>query len=82
MSQVEILTIPDVAKLLRVAEKTLYGLAQQRLIPGFKVGGQWRFSRAAIDEWIKARTHSGEQNPATNGRRETAPASRRPRKGR
>ena len=51
-----ILTIRDVAEYLRVAEKTIYGLAQKRHIPSFKVGGQWRFRRADIDAWIAARS--------------------------
>jgi excisionase family DNA binding protein len=54
----EILTIPELAALLKIAEKTVYGLAQRREVPGFKVGGQWRFSRAAIDAWIETRTHA------------------------
>ena len=57
MSQDEILTISDVASYLKVAEKTLYGLAQKGDLPGFKVGGQWRFRRAAIDSWIDVKTN-------------------------
>ena len=48
-SQDDILTIPEVASLLKVAEKTVYGLAQKGDLPAFKVGGQWRFLRTAID---------------------------------
>src|SRR5690606_1864563 len=44
----EILTLPEVAKLLKVAEKTVYTMAQKHDRPGFKVGGQWRFKRADI----------------------------------
>lgn len=54
-----ILTIPEVAELLRVAEKTVYSLAQKGELPAFKVGGQWRFSRNAIESWIAERTRSG-----------------------
>ena len=52
----EILTIREVAEYLKVTEKTVYGLAQRRQIPGFKVGGQWRFKRADIDRWIEKQT--------------------------
>ena len=38
-SQDDILTIPEVASLLKVAEKTVYGLSQQGDLPAFKVGG-------------------------------------------
>lgn len=56
-----ILTIPEVAELLRIAEKTVYTLAQRGEIPAFKVGGQWRFSRGAIQSWIDDRTRAGQQ---------------------
>ena len=48
----EILTLPEVAKLLKVAVKTVYTMAQKRRLPAFKVGGQWRFKRVDIDRWI------------------------------
>ena len=38
-SQDDILTISEVAVLLKVAEKTVYGLAQKGDLPTFKVGG-------------------------------------------
>jgi excisionase family DNA binding protein len=49
----EILTLPEVAKLLKVAEKTVYTMAQKSQLPAFKVGGQWRFMRVDIDRWIE-----------------------------
>jgi excisionase family DNA binding protein len=52
----EILTLPEVAALLKVAEKTVYTMAQRAEIPAFKVRGQWRFKRADIDSWIENQT--------------------------
>ena len=52
MTDGEILTIREVATLLKVGEKTAYTMAQSGKLPGFKVRGQWRFRRADIDEWI------------------------------
>lgn len=49
----EILTLPEVAQLLKVAEKTVYTMAQRGEIPAFKVRGQWRFKRVDIDRWIE-----------------------------
>ena len=49
----EILTLPEVAQLLKVAEKTVYTMAQRGEIPAFKVRGQWRFKRQDIDHWIE-----------------------------
>ena len=51
----EILTLPEVAQLLKVAEKTVYSMAQKGQLPAFKVGGQWRFKRVDIDLWIEQR---------------------------
>ena len=47
-----ILTLPEVAILLKVAEKTVYTMAQTGQIPAFKVRGQWRFKHDDIDQWI------------------------------
>lgn len=47
-----ILTLPEVAVLLKVAEKTVYTMAQTGQIPAFKVRGQWRFKHNDIDQWI------------------------------
>lgn len=49
----EILTIREVAELLKLNEKTAYKLALAGEIPGFKVGGSWRFERQAIASWIR-----------------------------
>ena len=51
----EILTIQEVAKLLKVADKTVYTMAQRGDLPAFKVGGLWRFRRQDIDLWINER---------------------------
>ncbi len=47
-----ILTLPEVAVLLKVAEKTVYTMAQTGQIPAFKVLGQWRFKHDDLDAWI------------------------------
>ncbi len=49
----EILTLPEVAHLLKVAEKTVYTMAQKAQLPAFKVRGQWRFKRVDLDRWIE-----------------------------
>lgn len=38
---------------LKVSRATLYRLLQTDKIPGSKVGGQWRFRRERLDEWLK-----------------------------
>ena len=50
-----LLTLPEVADLLKVAAKTVYTMAQRRELPAFKVRGQWRFKQADLDQWIEER---------------------------
>ncbi len=50
----EILTVAEVAQLLKVAEKTVYTMAQNAELPCFKVRGQWRFRRQDLDAWMAA----------------------------
>jgi excisionase family DNA binding protein len=52
----EILTLQEVASLLKVATKTVYAMAQAGEMPAFKVRGQWRFRRADLDAWIAQQT--------------------------
>lgn len=46
------MTVRDVAGFLAVDEKTIYRLAQQGKLPGFKVAGTWRFQQQDIQGWI------------------------------
>ncbi|EKD4047504.1 helix-turn-helix domain-containing protein [Vibrio parahaemolyticus] len=48
----QILTLKEVATYLKLAEKTAYRLASEGKLPGFKVGGSWRFKREDLDAWI------------------------------
>ncbi|EKO3452581.1 helix-turn-helix domain-containing protein [Vibrio fluvialis] len=59
----QILTLKEVAAYLKLAEKTAYRLASEGKLPGFKVGGSWRFKRADLEVWIEEqKTHSGDVN--------------------
>lgn len=48
----DVMTIRELAAYLKMAEKTLYRLAAEGAVPGFKVGGSWRFRKSEIDKWI------------------------------
>ena len=52
-----IMTIRDVASYLRVAESTIYKLANEGQLPGRKVGGGWRFSRKELERWLLRPEH-------------------------
>jgi excisionase family DNA binding protein len=47
-----ILTVRQLAMYLNMASVTIYRLAARGELPGTKVGGQWRFHKQAIDEWL------------------------------
>ena len=49
----QILTLKEVASYLKLAEKTAYKLAAEGKLPGFKVGGSWRFKSEDVESWIK-----------------------------
>jgi excisionase family DNA binding protein len=69
-----ILTIRQVAELLQINEKTVYKLAADSKIPGFKVGGSWRFDRATITKWIEksSAVAAEDTRPTINGISEKA----------
>lgn len=46
----EVLTVEEVAEYLRIHPYTLRRLARAGKLPGFKVGGQWRFKKYDMDK--------------------------------
>ena len=55
----QILTLREVAVYLKLAEKTAYRLASEGKLPGFKVGGSWRFKREDLQLWIEKQKDNG-----------------------
>ncbi len=49
----EFWTAEEVSSYLRIPLSTIYKLAQDKVLPGFKVGKHWRFRRETILGWIK-----------------------------
>ena len=47
----EILTVREVADYVKVRAGTVYRMAAAGQMPGFKIGGSWRFRRGEIDAW-------------------------------
>lgn len=56
----EIVSIKGVAEYLGIHEITVYKLANEGKLPGFKVGGQWRFKKDALEQWIADEMHKSE----------------------
>lgn len=51
----QVLTPKEAAKYLGVHVITIYRLIKTSDIPASKVGGQWRFRKALLDEWLLKR---------------------------
>lgn len=62
---IEILTIREVAEYLKINEKTAYRLAGEGKLPGFKVGGAWRFRKDEIEKLTKGSTTQTEDGKDT-----------------
>ena len=61
----EILTIEEVARYLRVSERTVYEWAQKGEIPAGKIGTVWRFKKDDIESWVDERLASSKTSVPT-----------------
>ena len=59
----DILTIDEVAKYLRVSERTVYEWAQKGEIPSGKIGTVWRFKKAELEQWVNDRLSASKLIP-------------------
>jgi excisionase family DNA binding protein len=49
----DVLDIDEAAELLKISDRTLWGLARSGEVPSRRVGKQYRFSRSQLLEWVK-----------------------------
>lgn len=78
----EVLTTRELAEYLKLSERSIYRLLERGEIPAFKVGGQWRFRKSAVDEWLDLRfgnieptdLDAGEEGDAGASAADAAPA--------
>ena len=54
----EVLTVPEVAKLLRIGKNAVYDLVGQGLIPHWRLGKHIRFRKSAIVRSLASCGHS------------------------
>ena len=59
-SRSQIMTPKEAAKYLGLHLITIYRLIKKGELPGFKVGGQWRFKKDLLDVWIAGKISSKE----------------------
>jgi excisionase family DNA binding protein len=53
----QIMTLREVAKYLGLHAMTVYKLTREGRVPAAKIGGQWRFKRDVLDEWLETQMH-------------------------
>lgn len=51
----QIMTIAETAKYLGVHPITIYRIIKETDIPACKLGGQWRFKKDILDNWLAKR---------------------------
>ena len=51
----EILTAAETCHYLKITPRTLYRYLQDRQMPAFKLGKEWRFVRSDLEQWIRRR---------------------------
>jgi excisionase family DNA binding protein len=56
----ELLTVKEVGDLLQVHPGTLYKMAREGKIPGFRVGTEWRFRKDVIRRWMAEKSMQGQ----------------------
>jgi excisionase family DNA binding protein len=49
----QIMTLREVAQYLGLHVMTVYKLTREGRVPGAKIGGQWRFKRNVLDDWLE-----------------------------
>jgi hypothetical protein len=56
----EVLTLAEAAAYLRLPEKDVIGAVSTQGLPGRLIGGDWRFLKAAIQQWLSGIQRTGE----------------------
>jgi len=69
----ELLTVRQLQDILKVDRTTIYRMLDEKSLPGFKVGSQWRFSGRAIRQWLESQQQGHRTLEAP---RETTPPTR------
>ena len=68
----QFLTTKEVAKLLKVNEKMVYSLVNEKGLPATKITGKWMFPRRLVEEWLEMNIlnlrRNGVEKSADSGR--------------
>ena len=56
IAKTEVLNLEEAAAYLRVPGATVRRLAEREGLPGRRIGKEWRFLKAALDDWLRRPT--------------------------
>ena len=54
MSDTDLLTLQEVADFFRVSKTTIYRMVQSRIVPFYKIGGNLRFKKGEMLEYLES----------------------------
>jgi excisionase family DNA binding protein len=74
-SELDLLTVPEAAKLLRISRNLAYELVARHELPSVRLGRVIRVPRTSLDAWIASQAASGVVRAAVG----TEPGSRQQR---
>ena len=58
--QTEFYTVPEVKKILKVSTQTVLKYIKNRELKGFRMGNQWRVSKAGLEAFIDRHSNDRE----------------------
>jgi len=53
LDPLQLLTTRQAAELLQVSQRTVNRMIQDKKLPAFKVGGQWRVRESQLSKWLQ-----------------------------
>lgn len=67
-TELKLLTLAEAAAILQVSKRTLFRMIQQKQVPAFKIGGQWRIRESQFKKWLDlaASQHHEKSKPSLN----------------
>jgi excisionase family DNA binding protein len=61
--QNRILTLSELSEYLNVHRTTIYRMLREEKLPGFRVGGDWRFHLDTIEQWQRDQMKDNTRKP-------------------
>lgn len=71
----DLLTAKQLQEILQVDRVTVYRMLNDGRLPGFKVGGQWRFSKRDIERWLREQRQDVEPAAPSHPAETSVPAA-------